>query len=95
MDWLSASTLRERAERAAAQEQFDVCALVRELIDRKRKKRADVAQSLGISTTQFNQILRGESSLRPEHRCALGIELDFPASLELNIDELLQSAGRG
>lgn len=82
--WLSASTVRDRGERAAAQEQAEVCAVVRDLMDRKRVKRAALAEQIGLSSTQFNQILRGESRLSAGQRCALGIALDFPASLELD-----------
>ena len=88
--WLRGETIQERGARAAAQEQFDVCYLVRQLMDRNRRSRAEVAAAIGLSTTQFNQVLRGESALGADRRCALGIELDFPASLELDVDAYLR-----
>lgn len=61
-------------------------------MDRKRQEKSQVARDIGISLTQFNQILRGESRLSAGQRCALGIALDFPASLELDIDEHLRAS---
>lgn len=93
VDWLPVdpTDVAGRGERDAAREQFDISLLVRDLIDLKRAAtKAGVARSVGLSITHLNQILRGETHLQPRHRCALGIELDFPASLELDIDEYLE-----